>query len=118
MYKLIASMLVVLSTTAARADDPIIEHVMTSRDGDLWTFDVTVSHGDTGWDHYADAWRILDENGRELGQRDLAHPHIEEQPFTRSLSGVAVPSEVSGVTIQVHDSVTGWAANARRITLK
>ncbi len=26
-----------------------------TRSGDTWTFKVTVAHGDTGWDHYADS---------------------------------------------------------------
>ena len=27
-------------------------------------FDVTVAHADEGWNHYADAWQILDDCGR------------------------------------------------------
>lgn len=46
---------------------------------------VTILHGDTGWDHYADGWRIEDADGQVLGTRILAHPHVNEQPFTRSL---------------------------------
>ena len=32
-----------------------------------WRFDVTVSHPDTGWDHYADGWVIIDSEGRKIG---------------------------------------------------
>ena len=46
-------------------------------------------HPDTGWDDYADGWRVLDMDGNELGMRVLHHPHVDEQPFTRSLSGGA-----------------------------
>ena len=38
----------------------------------LWNFDVTLSHKDTGWDDYANAWRVLDGDGKEqLGMRKL-----------------------------------------------
>lgn len=45
---------------------------------------VTLAHGDTGWEDYADAWEVLDMEGTRLALRELAHPHVEEQPFTRS----------------------------------
>lgn len=77
--------------------------------GGQWTFDVTLFHGDTGWDDYADGWRIVDESGNVIGQRNLAHPHVNEQPFTRSLSGVQIPASVKRVGIQARDSVGGWS---------
>ena len=42
-----------------------------------------------------------------LGTRTLLHPHEAEQPFTRSLSGLAIPDAVAAVTIRAHDSVHG-----------
>lgn len=57
-----------------------------------WSFSVTIRHGDEGWNHYADLWVITDpETGDVLGERILAHPHVNEQPFIRSLSGVELP---------------------------
>ncbi|MEM1268332.1 MAG: hypothetical protein AAGI50_20205 [Pseudomonadota bacterium] len=72
-----------------------------------WRFDVTVEHGDTGWDHYADGWAVLDADGNELGYRTLHHPHVDEMPFTRSLSGVDVPEGTEMVFIRADDSVHG-----------
>ncbi|MEM1272806.1 MAG: hypothetical protein AAGF88_03260 [Pseudomonadota bacterium] len=70
---------------------------------------VTISHPDTGWDHYADAWEVLDTNGNSLGIRELAHPHVDEQPFTRSLS-VTLPGDGPwDVLIRARDSVHGWS---------
>ena len=37
----------------------------------------------------------------------LYHPHVEEQPFTRSLSGVQVPDDLKQVVIRGHDKVHG-----------
>ncbi len=78
------------------------------RVGDGWRFSVTILHGDTGWDHYADGWAIEAPDGTLLGYRELLHPHVDEQPFTRSLGGVRVPGGVGTVHVRAHDSVHGW----------
>ncbi|MEX3313913.1 hypothetical protein [Sulfitobacter sp. PS-8MA] len=109
MFKrsLIASVLAF--TAPALADPPIVQNVVVSRYGDLWRFDVTLRHNDTGWGHYADAWRVVTPDGQPLGTRNLAHPHVKEQPFTRSLSGVRIPEDITEVGIQARDNVDGWA---------
>jgi len=73
-----------------------------------WRFDVTLRHADEGWDHYANLWRIETPDGRILGERVLAHPHVNEQPFTRSLSGVRIPDTVDQVIVRARDSVHGF----------
>ena len=73
-----------------------------------WTFRVTVSSADTGWEKYADAWEVRTLGGEVLGTRELLHPHVDEQPFVRSLSGVSIPSEVDRVVIAARDSVAGF----------
>jgi hypothetical protein len=85
--------------------------------GDRWTFSVTLKHGDTGWDHYADLWQVYTPNGELLGERELLHPHVQEQPFTRSLSGVEVPDDVSEVIIRARDSVHGQSPQSYRLKL-
>lgn len=67
---------------------------------------VTLKHADSGWDHYANRWDVLDENGNLLGSRTLHHPHVNEQPFTRSLT-LTIPPDVKRVTIVASDSVHG-----------
>ncbi len=91
----------------AIADTPRIVDAQAVRQGGGWRFDVTLRHGDTGWDHYADAWSVIGPDGTVLGERVLAHPHVNEQPFTRSLSGVAVPDGIGRVLLRPHDSVHG-----------
>lgn len=102
----------------ALADSPVVKNVHLKKLGNSWTFDVTLSHGDTGWDDYADGWRIMDKAGNELGVRKLAHPHVNEQPFTRSLSGVQIPADVTEVVIQASDSVGGWSVSGKTIKLR
>lgn len=80
-------------------------------------FDVTVRHDDSGWDHYADKWIVLAPDGTVLGTRTLYHPHVDEQPFTRSLSGVAVAETISEVTVRAHDSVHAYGGETVTVVL-
>jgi hypothetical protein len=80
-----------------------------------WTFHVTVSHPDTGWDDYADGWDVLTPDGTVLKPdpespftRLLLHPHVDEQPFTRNQSGIVIPEDVSEVRVRAHDLVDGF----------
>ncbi len=93
---------------AAIAGEANVLGVKASENGGNWRFDVTVEHGDEGWDHYADAWQVVGADGTVYGERVLLHPHETEQPFTRSLSGVSIPDGVTKVTIRARDSVHGW----------
>lgn len=97
--------LFLLLATVAQADEADVLAVK-ARPGSAgsWHFDVTLRHEDTGWDHYADRWQILTIEGDILGTRVLLHPHVNEQPFTRSLGGVAIPAEVKRVRVRAHDS--------------
>jgi len=117
MFKHFLFATVVISAPAF-ADPPRIDGVNAQKSGGSWRFDVTLSHGDTGWDDYADGWRVLDSNGKELGLRTLAHPHVNEQPFTRSLSGVEIPDDMKEVGIQARDSVGGWGPEIRKVKLR
>lgn len=92
---------------AALADSAVVTKVDARKSGETWSFSVTIKHADTGWDHYADGWGVYLEDGIELGYRELHHPHVNEQPFTRSLSGVSIPADVTQVLIVPRDSKHG-----------
>lgn len=79
-------------------------------------FDVTLSHPDTGWDHYADGWRVELADGTILGTRVLVHPHVNEQPFTRS-DRIVVPDGVTEVFVRASCNVDGWAEKTTPFTL-
>lgn len=84
---------------------------------DTYYFSVTLKHADTGWDHYANRWEVVGKDGTLFGTRVLHHPHVNEQPFTRSLSNVTIPSEVSEVLIRANDSQHGLSPEEFRVTL-
>jgi hypothetical protein len=74
-------------------------------------FVVTVKHADTGWNHYANRFEIVGPDGALIATRVLEHPHVHEQPFTRTLGGVAVPAGIERVTLRAHDSVHGYGGD-------
>ncbi len=82
-----------------------------------WRFDVTVAHADEGWDHYADKWEVLAPDGSLLGTRVLLHPHVGEQPFTRSLGGIAILAGIDRVILRAHDSVHGLGGGETTVEL-
>jgi hypothetical protein len=100
--------LVAAPSLALSGEADVVAVKATPQAGGIWRFDVTVRHADAGWDHFADKWDIVATDGTVLGTRTLLHPHETEQPFTRSLDGVAIPAEVATVTVRAHDSVHGY----------
>ena len=72
-------------------------------------FDVTLKHEDTGWKHFANKWEVYTPDDKLLATRTLFHPHVEEQPFTRSLGNVKIPEDINKVIIKAHDNVHGYA---------
>ena len=82
-----------------------------------YRIDVTVRHADEGWEHYADRWEVLSPDGELLATRVLYHPHVEEQPFTRSLSGVRIPEGIDEIVVRAHDSQHGDGGRSLRVKL-
>ena len=103
---------------AAHAAEPLVLGIEVSRPGMGLRLDVTLRHPDTGWDHYADGWEVLDENGNRLGYRKLQHPHVDEQPFTRSLSGIMVPDGMRAIYVRARCSADGWAGPKHKVSLE
>lgn len=106
-----------LTAAPATAHDAVIEHAEAEQSGAGWRFSVTLSHAEIGWDDYADGWRVESETGEVLGVRVLAHPHVNEQPFTRSLSGVVLPDGMVAVWIRARTSVDGWSDARHQLEL-
>lgn len=104
--------------TPVLAGEVKIVDVKAFKRGESWHFNVTLKHDDTGWDHYADEWRVVTEDGEILGDRILYHPHVDEQPFTRGLSGVKIPPEIKKVYIEAHDKVHGWSKGKYTVFLE
>ena len=116
-FPLIIGLWLMLASPAMAGKADVIKVDINVTAPQTYTFDVTVQHADTGWEHYADRWQVLAPDGTVLGTRVLYHPHVDEQPFTRSLSGVSIPAPIKRVTIQAHDSVHGWGGKSMTVAL-
>lgn len=103
-----------LPLQAGEAD--VIKAELTHTGNGTFRASVTVKHADEGWDHYADAWEILAPDGTVLATRTLAHPHVNEQPFTRSLGGIKIPDDIDAIRIRARDSQHGFGG--KELTLK
>lgn len=106
------------TATAMAGEADVIAATATPAGDGTWRISATLRHDDTGWDHYADAWEVVGPDGTVLGRRVLLHPHVDEQPFTRSQSGIAIPPGVTQVIIRAHDTVHGYGGQEVRLTLQ
>ncbi|MDB9311663.1 hypothetical protein PN462_01015 [Spirulina sp. CS-785/01] len=59
----------------------------------------------------------MSENGKLIHRRVLLHSHVEEQPFTRSSSPVAIQPN-QPVTVRVHMNNTGYSPQAMQGTVQ
>lgn len=110
--------LLFISCSVSANEVEILTATVTQQSQGNYSFNVELRHQDTGWEHYADAWRIVDQQGNILGTRVLYHPHIEEQPFTRSLNNINIAQDVNTIYIEAHDKVHGWSKQRLRFDLQ
>jgi hypothetical protein len=95
----------------------VVDAKVQARGGNRFDFDVTISSPYDTPQRYADAFRVLDPKGTALGERVLLHDHQTEQPFTRDLYGVAIPTGVKTVTLQGRDKKYGWGGKPMQVKL-
>lgn len=112
---ILALLLIAPPALAGEAD--VVDAKLERSGPDTYTFAVTVRHADTGWDHYADQWQVLAPDGTVLATRVLNHPHVDEQPFTRTLENVHIPPEIHRVRIRAHDKVHDFGGAERELDL-
>lgn len=98
--------------TSANLDYAQVTYVKAvQRDDATWCFYTTVLHNDEGWNHYANAWQVLDDHGNEIGLRSLLHPHDEEQPFTRSECNIKIPAGTKTLRVRAKCNVHGFGGH-------
>ncbi|MBB4930764.1 hypothetical protein F4561_001584 [Lipingzhangella halophila] len=69
---------------------------------------VTISSPYDTPERYADGWRVKGPDDTVYGEHELAHDHQNEQPFTRTQSGVRIPDGVDEVVVEGRDSEHGY----------
>lgn len=94
----------------------VLDVVLTPQNDGTFDVAVMLSSPYDSASRYADAWRVLAPDGSVLGERILLHDHANEQPFTRSLSGVTIPEDVTEVTVEGRDQEYGYGG--KTVTLQ
>ena len=109
-------------STEADADVLFVRAVQ--EEAGTWTFSVTVRHADTGWQDYANGWDLVTSDGTILKPdpespftRLLLHPHVDEQPFTRSQTRVLIPQGVTRLLVRAHDLKAGFGGKTITVDL-
>ena len=112
-------LLIYLLSGISFADEVEIVDVKLTQSIDMtWRFDLTLKHADSGWKHYANEWKIVTPEGEILGTRTLLHPHVDEQPFTRSLANVEIPPNIKIIRIIAGDTVHGASSEVLEVQLE
>ena len=93
------------------------EVLATKESSGSWCFGTSVRHNDEGWNHYADGWEVIDLEGNQIGYRKLHHPHVNEQPFTRSQCNIKIPTEISKVIVRAKCNKHGFGGKAMVVDL-
>ena len=104
------------SVMALAGEADVLKVKVRYNGGESYQIITTVKHADTGWNHYANAWEVLDEAGNVIGKRTLYHPHEKEQPFTRSLT-LDIKKGIKVITVRALDSVHGEGGEVVKIAL-
>jgi hypothetical protein len=105
-------------TKASEQKHPdVVDVKVQARGNNRFDFDVTLSSPYDTPQRYADAFKVLDAQGKQLGERVLLHDHQTEQPFTRDLHGVVIPPGVKVVTMQGRDQKYGYGGKTMQVTL-
>lgn len=118
MRILIILFITIFSGTSVASDAEVVKAKAELTSAQKYNISVTVKHADEGWDHYANAWRVYSADGELIAERVLHHPHVKEQPFTRNILGVSIPSEVTEVRIVAVCSQTGESKQGYTLKLR
>jgi len=107
-----------IDTYSSSLDFAQVKDVLATQESDgSWCFGTSVLHNDQGWEHFANSWEVIDLNGNKIGGRNLAHPHVNEQPFTRNQCDIKIPKEMSQVIVRAKCNKHGFGGQAMIVDL-
>ncbi len=117
LVTLLAASLAFGETDTEQRYPDVIDVSVSATGDDRFTFQVTLSSPYDTPQRYADAFRVMSEEGDTLGVRELLHDHASEQPFTRSLSGVSITPGITRVVVQGRDQAHGYGGETMTVSL-
>lgn len=112
-----------VSPTSAGTVDPeqrypdVLAATLLPRSEMTFDVEVTISSPYDTPQRYADGWRVLTQDGVELGSHTLLHDHANEQPFTRRQSDLTIPSDVDLVIVEGRDLVHGYGGGTVEVAV-
>lgn len=86
----------------------VVEAELEPSDGNTYSLSATISSPYDSPERYADGWRVLTPDGEVLGTHELMHAHPNEQPFTRTQTGLEIPQDVERITVEARDLENGY----------
>lgn len=105
--------------TAHAGEADVIKAIIKKNADGTYRIDATVKSRDRGWDYYADRIEAVTRDGKILGTRILVHPHEDEQPFTRELDQLKIPTGVKEIVVRasMKNAKPGEHKGDRTVTL-
>ncbi len=104
-------------TAAEQRFPDVVAAKITPLGGDRFDFDVTISSPYDTPKRYADGFRVVGPKGEVYGERKLLHDHADEQPFTRDLHGITIPSGIQLVIVEARDLSYGYGGRRLEVAL-
>jgi len=104
-------------TSVYAGEAAVLDATVIANANGTYGVSASIFHKDEGWSHYADKFDVLTPNGKVIGTRVLYHPHVNEQPFTRTLGSVQVPVGVTEIIVRAHDLIHGDGKRTFRVKL-
>lgn len=102
---------------AAFADAPKVLAAKAIEDDGRWKITVTMSHEDTGWDHYAKGFELLTPDKKRVAYGEETRPHVGKKSFDTTLTGITLPPGIPYLLIRTRCSLVGWASETERLDL-
>ena len=115
--KILILLLIISSFSVIAGEADVLEAKLLPAGENQWRVSATIQHADQGWEHYADGFQVLTVDGVLLADRELLHPHVNEQPFTRSTQTFSIPAGVTELIVRAHDSVHGLGGEEVRLSV-
>jgi hypothetical protein len=99
--------IILTAAGAVAGEASVLDATVIANPKGTYAISATIFHKDEGWSHYADKFDVMTTDGKVLATRVLYHPHVNEQPFTRSIANVQVPVGVTEIIVRAGDSEHG-----------
>ena len=96
------------ATVSEQRYPEVVDAELESSGGGEYALSVTISSPYDSPRRYADGWRVLSPDGEVLGRHELMHDHADEQPFTRTQTGLEIPEGVGRITVEGRDLENGY----------